>query len=128
MGNLSGLVWKLGARGKRRAEFAGGEGVEGAEAGVEFGGGETAVAIERAKEIGGGALALPGVAFRAARDEVAVRVSTAADAGNDVIETTSARVGAAQAIEAKAALASVDEFAKRAVFEEIQIVQSGGSG
>jgi hypothetical protein len=33
---------------KRRAELAGGEGVEGAEAGGEFGGGEAALAVEPA--------------------------------------------------------------------------------
>jgi hypothetical protein len=37
-----------------RAEFAGGEGVEGAEAGGEFSGGQAALAVEAAEKIGGG--------------------------------------------------------------------------
>src|SRR5260370_21095535 len=36
---------------QRRAELAGGEGVEGAEAGGEFGGGEAALAVQAAEEI-----------------------------------------------------------------------------
>jgi hypothetical protein len=39
----------------RRAELAGGEGVEGAEARGKFGGGQAALAVERTEKILGGA-------------------------------------------------------------------------
>jgi hypothetical protein len=58
-----------------RAEFAGGEGVEGAEAGGEFGGGEAALAVEAAEKIVGRLFSFPGVAFHAAGDQVAVGIA-----------------------------------------------------
>jgi len=47
----------------RRTELAGGEGVEGAEAGGEFGSGEAAFAVEAAEKIGGGGFPFLRVAF-----------------------------------------------------------------
>ena len=58
-----------------RAEFAGGEGVEGAEASSEFGGGQAALAIEPAEKIIGRLFSFLGVAFHAARDQVAVGIA-----------------------------------------------------
>src|SRR6266568_4108139 len=52
------------------AEVAGGEVVERLESANQFGAGYTALTIESAQKIGGGALALAGVAFEAARDQV----------------------------------------------------------
>src|SRR5260370_37954575 len=57
---------------QRRAELAGGEGVEGAEACGEFGGGQAALAVEAAEKIGGGGFPFLGAAFHAAGDQVAV--------------------------------------------------------
>jgi len=54
-----------------RAEFAGDEGVGGAEAGGELCGGQTAVVVEAAEMSFRGEIALLRVAFAAARDEVA---------------------------------------------------------
>ena len=51
-----------------RGEFAGGEGVEGAETGVEVGEGETTLAVEPAEKIGGGTLAFEGITFEAGGD------------------------------------------------------------
>ena len=60
--------------GQRKAEFAGGEGVEGAEAGGEFGGGQAAFAVEAAEKIVGGLFAFLDVAFHATGDQIAVGV------------------------------------------------------
>src|SRR5215471_8971838 len=60
-----------------RREFAGSEGVEGAETGVHFGGGEAAVAEEPAEKIGGRAFAFQRIAFEAARNQVAVGIVAA---------------------------------------------------
>src|SRR6267142_3178229 len=57
-----------------RAELAGGEGVEGAEAGGEFGGGQAALTVEAAEKIVGGLFSFLGVAFHAARDQIAVGI------------------------------------------------------
>lgn len=59
----------------RRPEFAGGEGVEGAEAAVEFGVGQAALAIEAAKKILGAGFTFGGIAFDAGGDEVAVGIA-----------------------------------------------------
>jgi hypothetical protein len=117
-----------------RREFAGGEGVEGAETGVEFGGGEAAVAEEPAEKIGGGTFAFERIAFEAAGNQVAVGVAARLDAGHDVIEALHARVGAHQAIETVSAFAEVDGLAQGAGLEEVQLfqvdrrVQAGGGG
>src|SRR5712692_3351267 len=72
--------------GKERRELAGGEGVEGAEAGGEFEGGQAALAVEPAEEIGGGSLPLFRVAFQTAGDEVAVRIAPRLNAWHDMVE------------------------------------------
>src|SRR5260370_25304568 len=54
---------------KRRAELAGGEGVEGAEAGGQFGGGEAPLAVEADEKNGGGGLPLLGGAFPASGEQ-----------------------------------------------------------
>ena len=108
------------------AEFAGGEGFEGAEAGVEFGGGEAALAVEGAEKIGGGAVALAGVAFEAGGNQVAVRIAAEARAGHDVVEALHAGGSAAKAIEANAALAIVNGFAQGPGLQEVGGFQGGG--
>jgi len=105
------------------AEFASGETIEGAEAVVEFGAGEAALAIEEAEEVGGGRGAFSGIAFNAARDQVAVGVGAQADSGHDVIEALHAGSERAEAVEAAAALAGVDGAAKHLVLQEIDGVQ-----
>ena len=108
----------LGVNG--RGELAGGEGVEGAEAGVEFGRGDAALAVEPAEEMGGGALAFEGIAFEAGGNQVAIGVVPGADAGHDVVEALDARVGAAQTIKTMAAFAEVDGLAQGAGLEEVE--------
>ena len=106
-----------------RREFAGSEGVEGAETGVHFGGGEAAVAEEPAEKIGGGTFAFQRIAFEAARDQVAVGIASAFGTGHDVIEDLDARVGAPQTIETVAAFAEVDGLAQGAGSEEVEIFE-----
>ncbi len=99
-------------RGENGAEAAGGEVVERMESANELGAGYTALTIERAQEVGGGALALAGVAFPAARDQVAVRVGTELGAGYDVIEALHLRADAAEAVKADAPFAGMDGLAE----------------
>src|SRR5882724_10196850 len=96
-----------------RAEFAGGEGVEGAEAGGEFGGSQAAVAIEAAEKIVGRLLSLLRVAFHAAGDEVAVGIAAQPRLRHHVVQAIHRRRGAAQTVGASAALAGVNDLAQR---------------
>jgi len=82
----------LRLRKQRRAELAGGEGVEGAEAGGEFGGGQAALAVEAAEKIGGGFPFL-GVAFHAAGDQVAVGTAPRPRLRHDVVQALDRRRG-----------------------------------
>src|SRR6266404_4843475 len=75
MGNLLVGRW-LGDRNYGRAKLARGEGGEGAEADGEFGGGQAALAVEAAEKIVGGLFPFLGVAFHAARDQVAVGIAS----------------------------------------------------
>ena len=108
---------------KRRAEFAGGEGVEGAEAGGEFGGGQAALAVEAAKKIGGGGFPFLGVAFHAAGDQVAVGTAPRPRLRHDVVQTLDRRRGPAQTVEALVALAGVDGIAQRLVLHEVHALE-----
>src|SRR6266478_297085 len=101
-----------GARGEIGAEVAGGEVVERLETANQFGAGYTALTIEGAQKVGGGALAFAGVAFQAARDQVAVRVGAELGAGYDVVEALHLRADAAEAVKADASFASVDGLAE----------------
>ncbi len=118
----------LHGRERRRAEFAGGEGVEGAEAGGELGGGQAAVVVEPAEKVRSGAFAFERVAFQARRDEVAVGVAPRGHARHDVIDALVSRVGWPQAIKAAAALARVDGLAQRRRLPKIHIFQADGRG
>lgn len=109
----------------RRAEFAGGQGVQGAEAIGEFGGGEALVAVEAAEEIARGAFALLRVAFDAAGDEVAIGIAAELDPRHDVIEALLRGREPAQTVEAEATLAGVDGLAKSASLQEVEILESG---
>jgi hypothetical protein len=107
--------------GERGAEFAGGEGIEGAKAAGEFTGAEAALAVEPAKKVQGVAFAFPRVAFQAAGDQVAVGVAPEPGLRDDVIDGAHAPVGLPQAIKAAAVLTRVDGLAQRPRFEKIQL-------
>ena len=75
-----------GWRGENGAEIAGGERVQGAQAGVEFGRGQAAQAKEAAQKIFGGRFSLLGVAFDAAGDEIAVGIAASAGPRDNMVE------------------------------------------
>ena len=94
------------------AEVAGGEVVERLETANQLDAGYTALPVEGAQKVGGEALAFAGVAFPAARDQVAVRVGTELGAGYDVVEALHLRADAAEAVKADAAFAGMDGLAE----------------
>jgi hypothetical protein len=94
------------------AEVTGGEIVEGLETANQFGAGYTAFAVERAQKVGSRPLAFAGVAFAAARDQVAVRVGTELGAGYDVIEALHLWADAAEAVKADSPFAGMDGLAE----------------
>ncbi len=118
----------IGNGGDRRAELAGGEGVEGAEAVGEFGGGQAALAVEPAEKIFSEAISFQRIALDTARDEVAVGIAPQLNAGDDVVEGHQANGKAAQTVEAEATVAGVDGHAQRPGFHEIGVLQAGSAG
>jgi hypothetical protein len=110
------------------AEVAGGEGVERLETANQIDPGYTAFTVEGAQKVGGGALALAGVAFAAARDQIAVRVGTEPGAGYDVIEALEVRADVAEAVKADAAFASVDGLAKFGGAHKIGFLEVAAGG
>jgi hypothetical protein len=117
---------RIGGGGERRGELAGGEGVEGAEAGGEFGVGEAACAVEPAEEVLGGGLALFRVAIATARNEVAVGIAPRLNLGHDMVDGAYEDGEAAQTVKAEATLSRVDGLAQSFVFEEIGVRDAGG--
>jgi len=83
------------------AEVACGEVAEGLEAGGEVALRQAAVAEELAQEIFGWQLLLPRVAFRAAGNQVAVRIAPEACARHDVIQGAGAGVSSPQAVKTR---------------------------
>ena len=106
------------------AEVAGGESVEGAEAGFEFGRGYAAQAIEAAQKIVRCGFSFLGVALDAAGDEIAIGIAPAADMRDDVVEAAHSGGELAQAIEAKAALTRVNGLAAAFALQEIDLFQA----
>jgi hypothetical protein len=92
----------------RGAELAGGEVVERLETANQLDAGYTALAVESAQKVGGGALALAGVAFPAARDQVAVGVGAKLGAGYDVVEALYFLADASEAVKADAPFAGMN--------------------
>jgi hypothetical protein len=106
-----------------RREFAGGEGVEGAESRVEFGGGQAAVAEEPAEKIGGGTFAFEGIAFEAAGNQVAVGIAAGFCLRHDVVKALGARVGAAQTIKTASTFAEVNGLTQGAGLQEVELFE-----
>jgi len=69
-----------------RAEFAGGEGIQGTEAGGELRGGEAALAMKPPEKIRRGEITFLDVAFLTAGNEIAAGIVAELCAGDDVIE------------------------------------------
>jgi hypothetical protein len=114
-------------RGNARAEFAGGEGVHGAEAAGKLGVGQEALAMEPPKKIGGGEVAFLDVAFLAAGNEVAAGIVAELGTGDDVIEAASKGGKAAETIKATAAFSRMDGAAQSGMFQEVQIIEIEGA-
>src|SRR6266567_9236200 len=110
----------------KRAELACGEIFQGAKASVEFGRGEAALAVERAQKILGRTVALAGIAFDAAGNQVAVGIASEARAWHDVVEALHVSGSAAKAVKAGAAFAIVNGVAERPGFQEIRGFESRG--
>src|SRR6267142_2438790 len=106
---------------QRRTELAGGEGVEGAEAGGEFGG--AALAVEPAEKIVGRLFPFLGVAFHATRDQVAIGIAPQACLRHDMVQGLDCRRGPAQTIETLAALAGVDGLSQRLVVQKVGFLE-----
>src|SRR5260370_5784279 len=92
---------------QRRAELAGGEGVEGAEPGGEFGGGQAALAIEAAEKIIGWFFPFLGVAFHATGDQIAVGIAPSPYHRPARVQPAARPPGAAHAVQPLAALPPV---------------------
>jgi hypothetical protein len=127
-GNWDALKRAATDRSGERAELAGGERVEGAEAIGEFGGGEALFAVEAAEEVARGTFALLRVALDAARDEVAVRIAAETHARHNMIETLLRRGKPAQTVKTEAALAGVDGLAKHASLQQVGILERHSLG
>src|SRR6267142_230983 len=126
--DISILPSKFGVNGssgvkKRRTELAGGEGVEGAEAGGEFGGGQAALAVEAAEKIVGRLFSFLGVAFHATGDQVAVGIAPQPRLRHDVVQALDRRGGPAQTVEALAALARVDGLSQRLAVQKVRFLE-----
>src|SRR5271165_4562869 len=105
---IKSVVGILPLTGKLRLEFAGFEGVQGAEAGAQVDSAQTALAEEPAEKILCGALLLFRVAIVTAGDEVAVGIAAEIGLRDDVVEASVVPRNPAQAVEALGALALVD--------------------
>src|SRR5260370_8164184 len=112
---------RIGGWGKERRELAGGEGVEGAEAGGEFGVGEGAGGVEAAEEIGSGAIPFLGGAQQTAGDKVAIGIAPEGHARDNVIEAANHRSKATQAIETASAFSQMDGAAQSPALEEVRL-------
>jgi hypothetical protein len=117
---------RVAGGGEKGAEFAGGEVVEGPEAGGKLGSGETALAIQAAQEIGGGLFCFFRIALQTAGDEVAVRVAAELHFWNDMVDALDAGTQMAQAVEAEAALSSVNGFAEYIILQEVDGLDAQG--
>ena len=136
-GYVSSLRAKAGTTAARRrfgkgvehgAEFAGGESVESTKASSELNRGEAAFTVEAAKKVSGGRFAFKRLAFHASGHEVAIQVLATLSAGDDVVQAADSLIETAEAIEAKAALTSMDGLAKGTVLEKVGPLQARSQG
>src|SRR6266446_7043524 len=104
---------------ERRAELAGGECIQCAEAGGKFAGVQVALAVEPAEKIIGGLFSFLRVAFYATRDQVAIGIAPHLHPRHDVVQALHRRRGPAQTVEALAALARVDGLSQRRVLQKV---------
>ncbi len=115
-------------KGENGAELAGGERLQGAQAGGEFGRGQAAQAIEAEQKVFGGGFSLLRVAFDAAGNEIAVGIAPPAGKRDDMVEDSPTSDEAPQAIKAQAALARMNGLAPAAHLQEINLLEVGPAG
>src|SRR6266702_1337455 len=104
-----------------RGEFAGDEGVQGAEAGGELDDGQAAFVVEPAEEVCRRKIALLRVAFPTAGDEVAVGIILQLDQRDDMVEAAGKGSKTVQAIKTTAAFSQMDGAAQSWMFEEVEL-------
>jgi hypothetical protein len=112
---------------KARAEFTGGEGVQGAEAGGKFDVGEAAVAAEGPEKIPGGEIAFVDVACLTAGNEIAAGIVPELCTWDDMIQAASCGGNTAQAIKAAAAFSRMNTAAQGRMFQPVEIVEIEGA-
>ncbi|SRR5229473_4212417 len=108
---------------KRRAEFAGDEGVQGAEAGGKLDGGQAALAAEPAEKVRSGAAPFEGVALETAGDEVAVGIILDVHPWDYVVEAAHLGCKPAPAVKTTAAFPDVDGPTAISMFEEVELLE-----
>src|SRR6266446_5493790 len=112
------LLWR-----KARAEFTGGEGIQGAEAGGKLDLGQAALAMQPPEKICRGEIVFLAVALVTAGNQVAPRIVPELCKRNDVIQAAGCRGNAAQAIKAAPAFSRVNGPAQPRRFQEVEIVE-----
>lgn len=83
---------------------------------------EEVLAVELAEKIGGGLMTFARIALEAAGNQVAIGIAALAELGYDVVEATGARPDAVETVEADAAVASLNGFAKKLGGEEVELL------
>src|SRR5260370_4914440 len=112
------LLWR-----EARAEFAGGEGIQGAEAGGKLDLGQAALAMQPPEKISRGEIVFLAVALVTAGNQVAPGIIAELCKRDDVIQAASCRGNAAQAIKAAPAFSGVNGPAQPRGFQEVEIVE-----
>ncbi len=110
-----------------RAEFAGGEGIQGAEAGGKLDVGQAALAVEPPKKIRCGKIAFVNVTCLTAGNEITAGIVAEFRTGDDVIEAADCGSDAAQAVKTAAAFSGMNSAAQRWRFQKVQILEIEGA-
>src|SRR5258708_11978157 len=105
-----------------RAEFAGGEGIQGAEAGGKLDLGQAALAMQPPEKICRGEIVFLAVAFLTAGNQVAPGIVPELCKRDDVIQAAGCGSNAAQAIKAAPAFSPVHDPSQLLPFQRVQIV------
>ncbi len=110
-----------------RAEFAGGEGIQAAEAGGKLDLGQAALAMQPPEEISRGEIVFLAVALVTAGNQVAPGIIPELCKRDDVIQAAGCASNAAQTIETAAAFSGMNSAAQRRMFQKVQIVEIEGA-
>src|SRR5258708_38544499 len=110
--------------GERRAELAGREGVEGAEAAGQFGLVQAALAVKAAEKILGRLFPFLRVAFHTARYQIAVGIVAQPRLRHDVVQALHCLRSAAQTVKALAALARVNGLSTPLTLQHVLLLDA----